>query len=111
MPLRPGDLRQRVTIQEVSETLNAGGGKTKAWNDVATVWAQVTPSSGGEAFAQGVARNTQFYKVLIRYRAGVTPRNRMVWNGQPLNIRTCSDPDGTREALQMMAESGSPEPA
>ena len=111
MALRAGDLRQRVDIQEVTETSVPGGGKSKVWNTVATTWAQVLPLTGGEAFAQGIARSTQFYKVVIRYRPGVTPRNRLVWNGIPLNIRTVADPDGTREALEMKAESGAAEPA
>ena len=111
MALRPGDLREKIDIQEVTEARAPGGGTSKSWNTVTTVWAQVVPLTGGEAFAQGIARSTQFYRIVIRHLAGITPRNRVVWNGQPLNIRTVADPDGNREALELKAESGAAEPA
>jgi SPP1 family predicted phage head-tail adaptor len=110
MGLIIGELRERITIQSFSTTSQPGGGKTKAWTDVITVWAKVIPANGGEAFAQGVARNTQFYRVEIRFRTGITPANRLMWRGTALNIRTCADPDSRRESLMMTVESGAGEP-
>ena len=110
--LSSGDLNQVVSIQAFAETPDGAGGKTKVWSNVsAVVYATIEPANGGEAFAQGVARNTQFYRVTVRWRSGVTPANRLLWNGVPLNIRTCGDPDGRGRALVMTAESGAAEPA
>lgn len=109
MGLNPGRLNQQVTIQVPTETRQAGGGKQRTWDDVDTVWAEVLPANGGEAFAQGVARNTMFFRITIRFRTDVTPRHRLLWNGQYLNIRTCADPDQRRESLLISAESGVPE--
>ena len=112
MAIRPGDLRERIDIQSVAEATVAGGGKSKAWTTFAPgIWASITPLNGGEAFAQGVARSTQFYKVVIRWRGDITPRNRIIWNGQPLNIRTAADPDMRRSSLELRVESGAAEPA
>ena len=110
--LLAGDLNQRICIQSRSTTPDAGGGSVKSWADVfAGVWATVEPLNGGEAFRQGMLNTTQLYRVTIRWRAGVTAAQRVIWNGLPLNIRTCADPDGRRRALIMTVESGAPEPA
>ena len=112
MGLYAGDLREVIDIQSVTEGVVPGGGTSKVWATVFEgVRAKIEPISGGEAFAQGIARNTQFYQVTIRWRMGVSPRNRIVWNGMFLNIRTCGDPDMTREALELRVESGAAEPA
>lgn len=109
--LRPGDLREKVDVQTSSGTRQPGGGTAKAWATVLTgILAKIEPLSGGEAFRQGMANNTQLYRVTIRWRAGVTPANRLIWRGTPLNIRTCGNPDLRREALVMMVESGVAEP-
>ena len=112
MGLSIGDMRDRITIQAATTTPQAGGGKVKVWVDIGTpVWASIVPINGGEAFSQGIARNTQFYRITIRFRSDVTPANRIMWNGTALNIRTCADPDRRREALLITAESGAGEPA
>ena len=46
--VRAGILRDRITIQERSNTRNSVGEKIDSWSDVATVWAQVRPVSGRE---------------------------------------------------------------
>jgi SPP1 family predicted phage head-tail adaptor len=107
--LSPGRLNSRVTIQR-DDKVEVGTGFEANWVDVATVWAEVLPANGGEAFSQGILRQTQFYRVTIRMRNDVTPEHRLIWRTRGaeavLNIRTCADPDGRREALLMTAESG-----
>ncbi|HBA42626.1 MAG TPA: head-tail adaptor protein, partial [Alphaproteobacteria bacterium] len=36
-----GDLRHRVTLQQVVDVPDAGGGSTQSWQDVATLWAEI----------------------------------------------------------------------
>ena len=108
--IRPGELRERLTLQEFVLTPDGAGGSTKSWNDVpGTIWAKIEPLNGGEAFRQGMLNATQLYRVTIRWRGTISPTNRLVWNGQALNIRTCADPDNRRAALVMTVESGAPE--
>ena len=112
MGLAAGSLRERVVVQAVTLTPDGSGGTTKAWTTThESVPAMIEPLSGGEAFRAALANNTQMYRVTIRFRTDITPRNRLVWKGQVLNIRTCADPEMRREKLVMTAESGAPEPA
>jgi SPP1 family predicted phage head-tail adaptor len=104
--LNAGDLNRKVTIQAPIRAPDGAGGWATTWNSIATVAAQITPISGGEALRLGVERSTQFYKVSIRFRSDVTSAHRLLFGAVALNIRTCSDPDGTREELAITAESG-----
>lgn len=111
MSLRAGRLRERLALQAISSVPDGAGGNTQSWANFASdIPAEIEPLAGGEAFRQGMANATQFYRITIRFRAGVTPRNRIWWNGQALNIRTCADPDNRRESLVITAESGAAEP-
>lgn len=62
---------------------------------------------GGEALSQSILRTTQFYRVTIRRRAGVTTAHRLLWNGIALDIRT-APPSTDRTTLVMTCESGVP---
>ncbi|MCV5390409.1 phage head closure protein, partial [Escherichia coli] len=49
--MRPGGLRQRVTIQNFTTSRTPSGGVIQEWYDVATVWAEVKGISGRELIA------------------------------------------------------------
>ena len=107
--MRTGDLTERVIIQSLSTTLDAGGGLgTPVWSDVATVWANVKPLSGDEEIAAGQMESPFTHRVTIHYRTDVTAQHRLVWGSKVLNIRTPPHETdvGRRRTLQMMAEEG-----
>lgn len=104
-------LRERVTIQQSNAIDNGRGGRKvpegqPAWRDVATkVPAEIVALRGGEALSIAVQRATQFYRVTIRKRPGVTTAHRLVWNGIALDIRT-APPSTDRTTLVLTCESG-----
>ncbi len=75
---RIGDLRHRVTIQQVTETRTASGAVQDAWADVATVWAAVEPLSGREFWAAQQVNAEVTTRVRMRYRPGVMPTMRVM---------------------------------
>jgi SPP1 family predicted phage head-tail adaptor len=48
-PLQSGIFRQRVTLQDLVETVDSYGQAIQTWTDVSTFWAEVRPISGREA--------------------------------------------------------------
>lgn len=88
--MRSGTLRQRVTLQERTETTGSTGEVTWSWADWATVWAAVEPISGRELFsAQQVQANTTT-RIRIRHRSGVDSKLRVKFvadNGSPQRIK------------------------
>lgn len=91
--LCPGDLRHRVTIEEMSYTKDEGGGLVPTWTTVATVWAKVEQTSAGERFVRHQIDQQAAWKVSIRYRAGITAKQRVRWGDRVLEIKSAEDLD------------------
>lgn len=84
--IRPGEMRERVTIQAATQTANALGETTLSWADVSTVWASVNGVSANEALQYGQQSTTVTHRVRMRYQSTLTSQNRLVWRGRILNI-------------------------
>ena len=108
MALSPGRLRHRVTIRRAVKTKNPSGpGYTTVWNDVATVWAEVLGIAGREATIGQALQGISAYKITARFGADVTDADQLRYGFIDLNIRSVTDPDGMREQLLILADTGS----
>jgi len=88
--MRAGQLRHRVTIEQVTETQDSYGGVTETWSTLATVWAAIEPITGREKFASGgdVRFAENEVQIRMRYRSDVTPKMRLTDDGGTVyNIR------------------------
>jgi SPP1 family predicted phage head-tail adaptor len=84
--IRPGELRERVTVQVASGTTNALGETVLAWSDSSAVWASVEGVSAREALLAGQQDAAVTHKVRLRYLPGLTGRERFAWRGRTLEI-------------------------
>ncbi len=103
-----GTLRDRVVIQQPTETRNTQGGVTQTWGTLATVWANVKAvPRGDEQIAQGRIAAIGDYDVTIRYRADVTPKMRLSWTpyqataAKTLEIHAAQPANGERVLLSL----------
>lgn len=107
--MRPGKLDQRITFQAATETDDGGGGKDVTWADFAsvpTVWADAHPASGRESVQDGAFNASGSWVFHIRNRSDVSERDRIMWNGEPYNIRRVSRRGGREMYLTIEAERG-----
>ena len=104
--MQSGRLRERVTIQQQSITRDSYGGEVINWTTFASVWASVLPAASGERFIRGAVQELAkiTHTVRIRYRAGITPKMRISWDGRLLYVQTITDPTGRRAELVLMCE-------
>lgn len=84
--IRPGDLKERVTIQSSTESRNALGETTLSWSDYTTRWASVDGVSSREALLNGKQDINITHRVKMRYVDGLTQNMRLVWRGRVLEI-------------------------
>jgi SPP1 family predicted phage head-tail adaptor len=84
--IRPGELRERVTVQVASGTTNALGETVLAWSDSSAVWASVEGVSAREALLAGQQETTVSHRVRLRYMPGLTQQMRFAWRGRTLDI-------------------------
>ena len=84
--IRPGELRERVTVQVASGTTNALGETVLSWSDSSAVWASVEGVSAREALLAGQQETTVSHRIRLRYLPGLTQQMRFSWRGRTLDI-------------------------
>lgn len=84
--IRPGDLRERVTVQIASGSTNTLGETVLAWSNSTSVWASVEGVSAREALISGQQDVSLTHKVRLRYLPGLTQQMRFAWRGRTLEI-------------------------
>jgi SPP1 family predicted phage head-tail adaptor len=101
-----GQLRHRVRIESLSDTLNDDGIRVVAWVPFRTVWASVVPASGREFLAANAVQAATMTKITIRHLDGITQSMRIVHNSSVYNI-TAMLPDPTfARHIVLMCEAG-----
>jgi SPP1 family predicted phage head-tail adaptor len=103
MTIQAGTLDKRVELL----TLNGGRMADGAEQDappvvVATVWASVTPISGREYMQAKALQEEQTTRIVIRYRADVTPKMRARWGTHLYDIIDVRHVDMGYVTLELM---------
>lgn len=106
--LRAGSLRDRVTLQNPPATDDGAGGQVGGWTTVAVLNADVRPMSANQQLLAGAPQGVTVYRVTVRYRAGISSAQRLLWRGQALAITGVMNPDGNRVAAEIMCLGGLP---
>ncbi|GKO57945.1 head-tail adaptor protein [Klebsiella pneumoniae] len=106
--MQAGRLRHRVTLQEpVKEQNPTTGAVINTWRDVATIWADVSALSAREFIAAQASQGEITTRITIRYRAGVTRKNRILFRSAIYNIEgVLPDPRSGREYLTLPCSEG-----
>lgn len=84
--IRPGELNERITIQQHSEGRNALGETVMSWSNFADRWASVEGTTARESLAFGQQAIDITHKVKLRYLPGLTNKMRILWRGRVLEI-------------------------
>lgn len=82
---------QLITIERETNTRRPGGGLASEWTEIGELWVAARWVGGGEGEARGAVRATARYRFIAISAdveaLGVTTKDRIVWNGEPYNIR------------------------
>jgi SPP1 family predicted phage head-tail adaptor len=81
-----GSLRERVTVQQASESRNALGETVLSWATFAERWASVEGVSSRELLQYGQQQIEVSHRVRMRWLDGLTHSMRIVWRGRTLEI-------------------------
>lgn len=94
-------MNKRVTVQRPVRTADGAGGNEISWENVATVWAALSPVSGKEDLVHGRLKGEVTHKVTVRYRSGLTTEMRLLLGDRVLDIRAVIDPQERHRFLDL----------
>jgi SPP1 family predicted phage head-tail adaptor len=99
-----GKLDRVITIQRAAvETVAPSGAVTPIWSDVATVRAEVLHRTSIEFIAAFGEAGKESAGFRIRYLAGLTVADRVIYAGQAFNLVELKE-IGRREGLELRCE-------
>ncbi len=101
-------LREAVTFERVTNTTDDYGARLQAWEAIsgAPTRAMVKPMSGGERWASARTEATSTHKIVCRYFADLTEKDRVVIRNRAYNIRFIANVDFDDQWLEISAELG-----
>ncbi len=104
-------LRHRLTLQQRVETPDGAGGFSSGWQDVADLWAEISPVNaksiyGFEKLFAGKIQSEISHKIIIRYRSGISTSMRLLFDNRAFNIRAIKNPDERNETLELLVDEG-----
>ncbi len=102
--MKAGQLDQRVTVERFSRTEDELGQPIESWAPLFTCWAAVEPLTGREFIAAQAAVSEVKVKIIMRYRPGITPADRVSHNGQVYGIEAVIDVHSSRRELHLMCK-------
>lgn len=101
-----GTLNKRITLQESAETPDGAGGVSLAWQSIAvnpSVYASITPLSGGEQWRYHQLENTVTHRIVLRYRDDLTARMRILHGTTPYDIHSIINLNGEGQYVEILA--------
>ena len=93
----PGKLNKRITFQ-----LQDLDSEDEDWKDIATTWANINPISGKEYYSAETINSDLTHKIRVRYRKGITPDMRVLYNGRIFYIVSVINEFERNSTLQLM---------
>ena len=102
--MRAGQLNQRVTLERFTETEDAYGATVTDWATVGTFWAAVLPLTGREVIAADAVTAIGDVRIIMRYRPGITPADRLTHKGKQMNITAVIDRHSAGRTLELLCK-------
>lgn len=101
--MRAGELDRRIKIEENFPTKDSHGDDVDDFKELVTVWAEKRPMQGSERFQSQQILAQADFRFLIRHRTDVTPKMRIILDGESYNIEAVTE-IGRKQGTQIFAK-------
>lgn len=101
--MRAGKLDKLITLQRNVESKSSTGAVTSVWTDLATVRAEIVQQSADEFLTGFGEAETTAIIFRVRYVAGITTADRVLYAGNPYDLNEISE-IGRRRGLELRCE-------
>jgi len=97
-----GELNKRIILQYETKVSDSMGGFTTVWNDAATVFAAIWPTSAAELVQSMQTDMVISHRIRIRFRSVLRPSWRIKFGFRYFNIISILNPNEHNEWLDLM---------
>lgn len=101
-----GKFNRRITLQKPAEGRKPSGQTQAGWLDVARPWAWIRGKSGRETMESGQEVASEQYSMRIRFRSDVAASWRVLYRGEPYDIKVVLPDEAGRQHVDLVVERG-----
>lgn len=101
-----GMLRNKLTVERVTNTADGMGGYTKSWATVQTAWMYLKPLSGNERLHAQHLEATITHRAHCRANVDVKPEDRLTKGSRVFNVRAVLDLEERGKFYELDLEEG-----
>ncbi len=101
-----GRLRYKVELQSATNSSDGAGGYTSSFNTIASLFADIRPSSGDESYRQGKVQDKTTHKIYIRHRNDVKTNYRISYDQRIFNIKSILNIDERNRFIELTCTEG-----
>ena len=84
-----GKLRHKVEVQLSLDMRDEFGAiSAQTWETFCYMWASIEPLAGREYFAAAQIQSEISHKITMRYKSGIKPHYRILWNSRVFDIQS-----------------------
>lgn len=102
-PVRAGEMRHRIRVEERSQDQDQSGQLERHWVLVGERWASVEPLLGKEFFASAQRNARAPTRFRMRYFEKVRPAMRIVWEERVFDVTDVQVPRGVHDEMVVTA--------
>ena len=84
--MRAGELRSRLVVESPQRVSDGAGGAVTSWLELATIWANVAPTSAREQVSAEQRAEKTTHKITLRYRNDIDATMRFSGGGRIFDI-------------------------
>ena len=101
--INPSELRHSIVIQSVARVSDGAGGQTETWSTQTTAYASIQPIKGYQKFQAMQTETPITHKIKMRYQAGISTQNRIVFDGRTFDVVEVLNIDERNIVLHILA--------
>lgn len=101
-----GKMRYRVKVERATNTRDAGGGLSQAFNAVATIYANIKPKSANSRYREGMLQEKVTHEITIRYMKNIDTNSRITYGTRSFAVNGIINVDERDRFLTLLCEEG-----
>lgn len=100
--MRAGELRNRVTVEQYTESANSVGEPVKTWSTYAVLDAAINALTGTERIQAAQVNANAFVQMTLRYYPGITPKMRVRLGSRTFQIASVVNVDERNREIDLL---------
>ena len=101
--MNPGKFRNKIEIQEFTESVNDNGYPVEDWTTKCFLWSDIKTVKGSEFITSSTEINADTYRFIIRYTKGLHAKMRVVFDGRAFDIQSVLNDDELHKTQTIIA--------